>query len=183
MELAAAAMASIEEDREELLSGDRVRAKEDPKELEDVVELVPKARRSRSRGDQDHHSSTTKCRYGLCTFVLVLLAAVLSLAVGLFLGQSIGRKAVSGGGSAPVVTQCPCPGPSHTANNNPSLSPGFIPSPSPSLSPSTSSIASLSPSPSPYNWGDTIVSDGTTQNVTDYFAARINETDIRNYLA
>lgn len=46
------------------------------------------------------YSSTTrktKCRYAIVTILLVLVAAVLALAVGLFVGQSLGRRAVRGG--------------------------------------------------------------------------------------
>lgn len=86
-------------------------------------------------------SCKSKCRYALCTILVVMVAAILSLAVGLFVGQSLGRRAVRGGDE---------------------------PAPSPHAQ---------------YNWGDTVMINGSAQNVAEYFASHLSEEDIRNYLS
>ena len=93
-----------------------------------------------STTSSDSVSWKAKCRYALCTVMAVVVAAVLSLAVGLFVGQSLGRRAVDSGGDNPA--------------------------------PSSS-----------YNWGDTVMINGSAQDVAEYFASHLSEGDIRNYLS
>lgn len=81
-------------DEEALLSDE-----ESPAELEEV------AHRSSAGGDRSRSSEKTVprarsgrckvvCSYLVCSVMAVLVTAVLSMAVGLFVGQSLGRKAV-----------------------------------------------------------------------------------------
>lgn len=84
-------------------------------ELEDFRDGRVASRKRKSSREQSytvspHISETprwkTNCRYGLCYVLSILVVAVICLGVGLFVGQSLGRRAVKqqggGGGPTPV---------------------------------------------------------------------------------
>ena len=87
-------------------------------EMSDVSESLETKRKPRPKWARGHreesHPSVTSfrtkrsckasCGYVVCTVMMVLIAIVLSVSVGLFVGQSLGRRAVRNNND----TQSPC---------------------------------------------------------------------------
>lgn len=103
------------EDRE-LLEGEK-----DVDREEDALEkdVIVKRKATGAQGKRKRHSKPAKdllyqpepsrnlkfwCKYVVCATMAVLVATTLSASVGLFVGQSIGRKAVGGTGSSTPAT-------------------------------------------------------------------------------
>ena len=102
-----------EEDRRDLLAEEG--ADDEEQELDNIATVRSRPRKARGRAiargappPQRCGRCKTTCAHGLCTILLMLVAGSLCLAVGLFVGQSIGRRD-AGGDATPPTTPGPTP--------------------------------------------------------------------------
>ena len=93
-------------------------------------------------------------RQALCTGVVLIVVAAVSLGVGVLIGWGV------------AASSSPAPDPPPTCNPAPT-------SPSSPQSPSSSPLV---------NWGDTVTVNGQEQNVMDYFASHLSPHNMREYL-